>query len=87
MAQNLFVTAEEIILGYALGAGAGVALGLLMGSYPVIASIFDPILMAVYGVPKIAFGPLFIVWFGINLDAQGGDHRAGGVLLRVPLDL
>ncbi|MGA3306393.1 MAG: hypothetical protein ABSC26_10360, partial [Stellaceae bacterium] len=27
LAQNLIVTAEEIILGYALGAGAGVALG------------------------------------------------------------
>jgi len=68
--RNLFVTAEEIILGYALGAGLGVALGLLMGSYPVVASIFDPILMAVYGVPKIAFGPLFIVWFGINLTPK-----------------
>ncbi len=68
--SNLFVTAEEIILGYALGAAAGVALGLLMGSYPVVASIFDPILMAVYGVPKIAFGPLFIVWFGINLTPK-----------------
>ena len=68
--RNLYVTAEEIILGYALGAGLGVALGLLMGSYPVVASIFDPILMAVYGVPKIAFGPLFIVWFGINLTPK-----------------
>lgn len=70
LVSNLIVTAEEIILGYAVGAGAGVALGLLLGSYPVVASIFDPILMAVYGVPKIAFGPLFIVWFGINLTPK-----------------
>lgn len=68
--NNLAVTTEEIILGYALGAAAGVALGLVMGSYPVVARIFDPILMAVYGVPKIAFGPLFIVWFGINLTPK-----------------
>jgi NitT/TauT family transport system permease protein len=68
--RNLLVTAEEILIGYAVGAAAGVALGLLMGSYPVLASIFDPILMAIYGVPKIAFGPLFIVWFGINLTPK-----------------
>jgi NitT/TauT family transport system permease protein len=65
--QNLFVTAEEIVLGYVLGAVSGVLFGLLLGSYPTVASMLDPLLMAIYGVPKIAFGPLFIVWFGINL--------------------
>lgn len=68
--QNLLVTAEEIVLGYALGAAAGIFLGLLLGSFPLMARIFDPILMAIYGVPKIAFGPLFIVWFGINLTPK-----------------
>ncbi len=64
---NLWVTGEEIVLGYVAGAAAAILLGLLMGSYPTVATIFDPLLMAIYGVPKIAFGPLFIVWFGINL--------------------
>ena len=68
--QNLLVTAVEIVLGYALGAATGVVLGLLFGSFPLAARIFDPILMAIYGVPKIAFGPLFIVWFGINLTPK-----------------
>jgi NitT/TauT family transport system permease protein len=67
---NLLVTAEEIVLGYAVGAAAGIVLGLLLGSYPTVAAILDPILMAIYGVPKIAFGPLFIVWFGINMTPK-----------------
>lgn len=67
---NLFVTAEEIVLGYVAGAVAAILLGLLLGSYPTVAAILDPILMAIYGVPKIAFGPLFIVWFGINLTPK-----------------
>ena len=67
---NLLVTAEEILLGYVAGAVAAVALGLILGSYPTIAAVIDPILMAIYGVPKIAFGPLFIVWFGINLTPK-----------------
>lgn len=65
--RNLLVTGEEIVLGYVTGAVAAILLGLLLGSYPTVAAILDPILMAIYGVPKIAFGPLFIVWFGINL--------------------
>jgi len=67
---NLLVTAEEILLGYAAGAIAAILLGLVLGSYPTVAAVFDPILMAIYGVPKIAFGPLFIVWFGINLTPK-----------------
>jgi len=68
--SNLLVTGEEIILGYVTGAVAAIFLGLLLGSYPLIARILDPLFMAIYGVPKIAFGPLFIVWFGINLTPK-----------------
>jgi len=68
--SNLLVTAEELALGYVLGAALGIAFGLLLGSYPLVASILDPLLMAFYGVPKIAFGPLFIVWFGINMTPK-----------------
>ena len=67
LVYNLWVTAEEILIGYFVGAVAAVVMGLALGSYPTLAAILDPILMAIYGVPKIAFGPLFIVWFGINL--------------------
>lgn len=67
LAYNLLITAEEIVLGYFAGAVAAIALGLLLGSYPTVAAVLDPLLMGIYGVPKIAFGPLFIVWFGINL--------------------
>lgn len=65
--NNLLVTCEEVAIGYAVGCSAGVLLGLFLGSYPVVAAILDPVIMAIYGVPKIAFGPLFVVWFGINL--------------------
>lgn len=68
--NNLVITAEEVVLGYAFGAVTAVVLGLLLGSYPSVAAVVDPILMAIYGVPKIAFGPLFIVWFGINMSPK-----------------
>lgn len=67
---NLATTAEEVVLGYAAGALLGVLVGLVLGSFPILADILDPLLMAIYGVPKIAFGPLFVVWFGINLTPK-----------------
>lgn len=70
LARNLFVTLQEIVFGYIAGASIAIVLGLLLGSYPTAAAILDPILMAIYGVPKIAFGPLFIVWFGISLTPK-----------------
>jgi NitT/TauT family transport system permease protein len=64
---NAFVTLEEIVLGYVIGAVAGILVGFLLGSSEILAGILDPVLIAVYGLPKIALGPLFVVWFGINL--------------------
>ena len=64
---HLVATLEEVALGYALGCAIGIVVGFIMGSNEVVAGIFDPLVMAFYGLPKIALAPLFVVWFGINL--------------------
>ncbi len=65
--QDLVVTMEEVIAGYLIGAGAGVMLGAIMASSDYIAGLLDPFIIGLYGIPKIALGPLLVVWFGINL--------------------
>ncbi|MCL6636697.1 MAG: ABC transporter permease [Alicyclobacillus sp.] len=64
---NLWTTLEEIALGYIVGAFAGIVVGFILGSNEIVAGILDPVMIAIYGIPKIALGPLFVVWFGINL--------------------
>jgi len=64
------VTAEEILIGYIVGAVAGIVAGILLGANPVLSSILDPVVVALYSVPKIALGPLLIVWFGIGLEPK-----------------
>lgn len=64
---HLWVTFEELVLGYALGVGAGILCGYALGRAPRAAKVFEPYLMAFYGVPKIALAPLFIIWFGIAI--------------------
>ena len=64
---DLRVTAEELLLGYAIGVGLGVLAGYALGRSARLAAIVEPYVMAFYGVPKIALAPLFIIWFGIGL--------------------
>ena len=65
--QDLAVTLEEVVLGYLVGAAAGVVCGAVLASSDLLAGLLDPFIIALYGIPKIALGPLLVVWFGINL--------------------
>ena len=64
---DLATTAEELVLGYLIGVASGMAVGYWLGRAPRLAAIFEPYVMAFYGIPKIALAPLFIIWFGIGL--------------------
>ena len=64
---HLWVTLQELVLGYAFGVAGGIACGYALGRAPRAAAVFEPYLMAFYGVPKIALAPLFIIWFGIAI--------------------
>jgi NitT/TauT family transport system permease protein len=65
--QAVGTTVEEVVAGYAIGSAAGVLLGALLASSPYVAALLDPFIIGLYGIPKIAFGPLLVVWLGINL--------------------
>ena len=65
--HHLMVTFQETLIGFVLGATTGVLLALVVGSSDVVRRTVDPFVTAVYGVPKVALAPLFIMWFGIGL--------------------
>lgn len=64
---DLATTAQELVLGYLIGVAAGVITGYTLARSPRLAAIFEPYVMAFYGIPKIALAPLFIIWFGIGM--------------------
>ncbi|WP_213769773.1 ABC transporter permease [Bradyrhizobium sp. dw_78] len=67
---HLWTTGEELVLGYVIGVSGGVIGGYALGRSPRLARIFEPYVMAFYGVPKIALAPLFIIWFGIGIGSK-----------------
>ncbi|BBZ02628.1 ABC transporter permease [Mycolicibacterium chitae] len=70
--HNTMVTLGEIAVGYPIGAIVGIATGFLLGSSPLLARAFQPIVTALFGIPIIALAPLIVVWLGIGYASKVG---------------
>ena len=42
----------------------------LLRRHPLMVAILDPFMVGGYGAPKLAFAPLFILWFGIGIESK-----------------
>ena len=64
--EQTWVSTRRVLQGYALGSLAGVAVGLAMGTWRPARVALDPILTALYTVPKLALLPVFLTIFGFG---------------------
>ncbi len=60
---NIAVPGTEIFAGYLLALVAGVALALAFSWSKTLEAFFMPLLVSLNMIPKVALGPLIIVWF------------------------
>jgi ABC-type nitrate/sulfonate/bicarbonate transport system permease component len=67
---DMRVSGEEFILGFILAIIAGVALGLLMGTFPIFEELTGLSLNLFYSMPLIALAPLLVLWTGIGLMSK-----------------
>lgn len=66
LALHLRASLGRIVAGFAIGAAIGVPVGLLLGTFRLLRVMFDPILSALYVIPKIAILPLIMLIFGLG---------------------
>ena len=59
-------TASMSILGFLLGGLLGAIFGYALGLLPTWERVLSPYILALQIAPKVAFAPLFILWFGYN---------------------
>ena len=59
-------TASMAVLGFVLGALLGAVAGYALGLLPTWERVLSPYILALQIAPKVAFAPLFILWFGYN---------------------
>jgi len=63
-------TLARLAAGFALGAVAGVIVGLLMGRSRWAEDVLLPLVSVGNPIPGLAYAPLFVIWFGLgNLPA------------------
>ena len=76
-------TLGEAAAGTFIGGVPAVLLPFALRRHPIIVAILDPFMVGGYGAPKLAFAPLFILWFGIGIEFEDRARRQRGVLHRL----
>jgi len=67
---HFLVTLYEILAGFAIGATAGIVLGILIGLSPLMERMIYPYIIAFQAMPKIAIAPIMVIWFGYGLTSK-----------------
>lgn len=68
--KNLKVTLHEAVLGFTFGGSLGLIAGLILGRFRRLAKVFSPLLTLANAAPKIALGPVLIVWYGVDIGSK-----------------
>jgi NitT/TauT family transport system permease protein len=66
-ASNTLATAAEIFGGFGLGAVVGIALAVIFTWSPLVSLVLLPLFVTLNMIPKVALGPLIIVWFSYGI--------------------
>ena len=64
------ITVGEAIAGFLIGSLAGSFLGLSLWYSSFFARVVEPFIVAINSVPKIAFAPIVILWFGTGMVSK-----------------
>ena len=64
--HDAVATIFRVTVGFAIGAGLALPLGLLMGNFNRIYRHFNPLIQVLRPIPPIAYIPLAILWFGLG---------------------
>ena len=67
--KHLGVTCFETIVGFSSGAILGVLIAIILWWSDFLSKVFEPFLVVLNSLPKIALGPIIIIWVGAGTSA------------------
>ena len=68
--RHLLVTLAEAAVGLILGFVLGMITGFLFAASPRVDAFLQPFLTIINALPRIAFAPLIILWFGLGFTSK-----------------
>jgi len=80
LSVHAWTSISEAGIGYLLSLLVGLPLGLLMGWFTTVRGLFRPLFEMIRPIPPIAWIPLCIFWFGIELWGKVFIIWIGGVI-------
>jgi putative hydroxymethylpyrimidine transport system permease protein len=70
LAENAWVTMQEILLGFLCGLLIGLAFGFLLRPFETLRLSFYPLIVGSQAIPIVVFAPILIVWFGFGIGPK-----------------
>ena len=64
--SHILTTLLETLVAFSLGIGLGFICAILLYESKTLAKIIDPFLTMINSLPKVALGPIIIIWCGAN---------------------
>lgn len=64
--SHIFVTLKEVILAFTIGIFIAFLVSMIMYMSDFLKDVIDPFLTMLNSMPKIALGPIIIIWIGAN---------------------
>jgi len=79
-AASAATTALELALALALAYGIGLGFGVWMGAHRLSGAVGEPILVALYSLPKITLYPVVLLIFGLGISGKVAFGALHGIL-------
>lgn len=67
--MHIFTTVYETLLSFGIGTLIGILIAILLWWNKTLAKIIDPFLTVINSLPKVALGPIIIIWMGANIKS------------------
>jgi NitT/TauT family transport system permease protein len=79
-AENAAATATSFAFALVLAYGFGLAVGVWMGAHRLSGAVGEPILVALYSLPKITLYPVILLIFGLGISGKVAFGALHGIL-------
>lgn len=70
IAEDAWVTLQEIVLGFLLGLAVGLGFGFLLRPFEALRLTFYPLIVASQAIPILVFAPILVIWFGFGIGPK-----------------